>query len=177
MRVLKFCCVCWNALICKSMCVAMVQKHSKNSHLINHCPTSEGVSEQADKWAMPVNEQTDEQVALYLRQGSWLIWHTVRVWLPLSLPGLMGSMTMETMHGPFPRPLANSLILLTHALAPYCLLPTACCSSALCCTHFLACSLTYLLPSAWKRGFCPWYERVDFIEFQPVVHACVRERE
>ena len=35
------------------MCVTLVQKHSKNSHLINHCPTSEGVSEvseRAGKW-------------------------------------------------------------------------------------------------------------------------------
>ena len=33
------------------------------------------------------------------------------------------------------------------------------------CTH----SLTHLLPSSWERGFCPWNEPVDFIQFQPTV--------
>ena len=46
------------------------QKYRKNSNLVIHCPTSEGVSKQA-------NEPMDKQVAQYFRLGFWLIWPTV----------------------------------------------------------------------------------------------------
>ena len=65
------------------------KKHRKNSHLIIHFPTSEGVfkwssaaeraskassAEQANKWAVRANEQADERVAQYLQLDSWLFW-------------------------------------------------------------------------------------------------------
>ena len=78
------------------------KKHRKNSHLIIHCPTSEGVSEvsegvsevserasnrvsaaegaskasspeQANEWAVRANKRTDERVAQYLRPDFWLL--------------------------------------------------------------------------------------------------------
>ena len=71
------------------------EKHRKNSHLIIHFSTCEGVSEvserasaaegaseassseQANEWAVQGNERTDEQVAQYCSPDSWLFWPTV----------------------------------------------------------------------------------------------------
>ena len=30
-------------------------------------------------------------------------------------------------------------------------------------------SLTHPIPNSWKRGSCPWYERIHFIQFQSIV--------
>ena len=56
------------------------EKHRMNSHLINHCPTSEGVSEvseEANNGAALANVRTDKRVAQYLHLDSWLSWTTV----------------------------------------------------------------------------------------------------
>ena len=71
------------------------KKHRQNSHLMNHCPTSEGVSEvseRANEWAVRRArakravrskrtsercERTDERVAQYFSLYFWFIWPTV----------------------------------------------------------------------------------------------------
>ena len=40
---------------------SIMEKNRQNSHLINYCPTSEGVSEVSER----TNERTDERVAQY----------------------------------------------------------------------------------------------------------------
>ena len=52
------------------------KEHRQNSKLINHFPTSEGVSEvseQANEWAVRANERMDERMAQYFSLYFWLL--------------------------------------------------------------------------------------------------------